>query len=147
VGAAPGGVLEDICLVRGWVPLQVFAVVGEFGQLMGLDVIEGTGERHLAVAVVVAVGFAIGGNVHQLRPVSPVVGETAQQAVRQGFALGEQALEGDGAGDGPVVKEHVDGAPRTQSQLVGRAGVNPPAAGIPPAASPLAHPPGLVGRQ
>ena len=41
--------------------------------------VQGVGERHLTAVVMVAVGFAVGGDVNELRPGS-FLGESAQQA-------------------------------------------------------------------
>ncbi len=49
---------------------QVFAIVGNPGKLVAFQIIEGIGQRHVAVRMMMAVGFAIGGNVHDLRPVA-----------------------------------------------------------------------------
>ena len=47
--------------------LQELAVVGQPGQLLGCERVERVGERHVAVPVVVAVGLAVGRDVHELR--------------------------------------------------------------------------------
>ena len=51
----------------------------------GLDVFERVGQRHFAVVMMMAVGFAVGGDVHQLRPVA-AVGKAAQQPVGEMLA-------------------------------------------------------------
>src|SRR5215831_15536808 len=101
VGAAPGGVLDDLHLVRGRVYGEVLAVVGELGEFVGLDVMQSVGERHLSLVVVVAVGFAVGGDVHELFP-PPAVRESADEALGEAFAVGKQAFKGDGARNGAV---------------------------------------------
>src|SRR5579875_4189620 len=68
VRAAPGGVLDDLNLVPGGDLLTVLGVVGEPGGAGRLDEVEGVGERHVAVPVVVTVGLPVGGDVDELRP-------------------------------------------------------------------------------
>ena len=123
VRAAPGGVLDDLDFVGRRVDGEVLAVVGELRQLVGFDVMQRVGERHLALEMMVAVGLAVGGDVHELRPAA-VLGEAADQAVGEAFAIGEQPFEGDGAGDGAVVEEEVDAAARRQIADVGARGID-----------------------
>ena len=66
VDAGPGGVFDDLGLPLGREFLEELAVVGEAGVAVVLDPVHGVGERHLAVLVVVAVGFAVGGDVGEL---------------------------------------------------------------------------------
>ena len=47
--------------------------------------------------------------LHELLPAA-VLGEAAHEAVGETLAIGKQALESDGAGDGAVVEEEVDAA-------------------------------------
>jgi hypothetical protein len=54
------------------------------GEVFGLDEIQGVGQGHVAVVVVVPEGFPVGGDVHQLRPI-PIVGKGAHQPVGQIF--------------------------------------------------------------
>ncbi len=66
VGAAPGGVFDDLGLPRGRKFLEELAVVGEAGLVAVFDGVHGVGEGHLAVLVMVAVAFAVGGDVGDL---------------------------------------------------------------------------------
>ena len=123
VRAAPGGVLEDLDFVGRRIDGEILAVVGEPGELVGLDVMQRVGQRHLALEMMMAVGLAVSGDVHELRPAA-VLGEAADQPVGETFAIGEQAFEGDGAGDGSVVEKQVDAAARRQIADVGTGGVD-----------------------
>ena len=76
-------------------------------ELLLVDVVERVGEGHVAVAVMVAVGLAVGGDVDELRMRAPFA-ERAEEAMREVLAAREQPLEGDGARDRAVVEEDVD---------------------------------------
>ena len=115
---------------------QVLAVVGQPGEAVRLDVVEGVGERHLAVAVVVAVGLAVGRDVHQL-VVLRVRGHGGQQAVGEALAARQQPLEGDRPRDRAVVEEDGDPPAAGELHLVGDRGVDPAAAHVLPRLLPL----------
>ena len=115
MGAAPGGVLRDLDLHLRRVALQELAVVGESDRVVFFHLAKGIGEGHVAVAVVVAVGLAVGRDVDQLRPRGPpglgiLGGEGAEEPADQGLAAREEPIESDGARDGAVVEEEVEGA-------------------------------------
>ncbi len=84
---------------------------------------EGVAEGHFAVFVVVAVAFAVGGDVGELGS-GGVGAETAEEAFAEGFAAVEQAFKGDGAGAGAVVEEDGDGAAAVERDAVGVGGVD-----------------------
>ncbi len=94
----------------GRVPLQVVAVVRDVSQVVRLNVVEHIGEGHLPVAVMVAVGFPVRGNVDELGPTMGV-GESPQEALRQIFTLHKQILKSHRARDRTVVEEKDKGAP------------------------------------
>ena len=113
-----------------------------------LDPVHGVGEGHLAVLVVVAVAFAVGGDVGELR----LVGESArggveavEQAAAEVFAGVEQAFEGDGAGGGAVVEEDGDAAAFVELDEVGVGGVDGGVGGGGPGLSASVAGRGLVG--
>src|SRR5260221_1572875 len=80
VAAAPRRSLDDLdfvpCRVRG----EERRVVGDAGELPLVDVVDGVGEGHVAVAVVVAVRLAVRGDVDELRTLA-AVGEGAEETV------------------------------------------------------------------
>ena len=86
----------------------------------------GVGERHLAVPVVVAVAFAVGGDVGELRASDRWRCRcgSREQAAGEVFAAVEQAFEGDGAGGRAVVEEDGDGAAFVEADQVGMGGVD-----------------------
>ena len=53
--------------MRCWMFLQKLAIVRDRRQLVGLDVRQRIGQRHVTVLVVMPVGFAVGRDVHELR--------------------------------------------------------------------------------
>ncbi len=57
--------------------------------------------------MMMAVGFAVGRQVNQLR-MSPILIETLQQAVKKLFAAGQQSFKSDLAGQIAVVEENRD---------------------------------------
>ena len=127
VDAGPGGVLGDLGLPLGRELREELAVVGEVGVAVVLDPVHGVGEGHLAVLVMVAVTFAVGGDVGELGFAAGVGGvwaEAVKQAAAEGFAGVEQALKGDGAGGGAVVEEDGDGAAFVELDAVGAGGVD-----------------------
>jgi hypothetical protein len=77
--------------------------------VMVFERVEHPGERHLTVAVVVAVAFAVGGDMDDLR-VGAVGLESAEEALGEAFAAVQEAFEGNGAGARSIVEEDGDGA-------------------------------------
>ena len=71
-------------------------MVGQAGMAVPLNPMHGIGERHLAVAVVVTVGFAVGGDVRELR-LGVVLAEAVEQPSREALAGVQQTLKRDGA--------------------------------------------------
>ena len=84
VGAAPGGVFGDLGLPFRGEFFEELAVVGEVGLVAVFDHVHGVGEGHLAVLVVVAVAFAVGGDV----------GESGR--LRDRRAMGDESRRGGG---------------------------------------------------
>src|SRR5216684_4182987 len=103
VGAGPGGVFGDFGLPFRRKFFEEFAVVGEAGLVPVFDVVHAVGEGHFAVLVMVAVAFAVGGYVGDLRDFG-IAGrgrvEAGEEAFAEVFAAVEEAFEGDGAGGG-----------------------------------------------
>ena len=133
MGTAPGGVFGDLGLPSGREFLEEFAVVGEFGLVLVLDPVHGVGEGHLAVAVVVAVAFAVGGDVGELGFV--IAGgcvEAGDEAAAKVFAAIEEAFEGDGAGAWAVVEEDGDGTAFVELDEIGSGGVGGAVGGFGP---------------
>ncbi len=79
---APGAVLDDLGLVCGGKPGEELAIVGQLCITL-LDQLQRISQRHLTVAMMMSVAFAVGGNVHQLRALT--LGEAAQKSFREGF--------------------------------------------------------------
>ena len=124
--------------------LQIFAVVGEAGEVVGFDVVQGVGQCHVAVAVMVAVGLAVGGDVHQLGPVA-VLGKCSGQTVGEILPTIQQALEGDGPGNRAVIEEEVDGPAGRQAKQIGHGRIDAAAADVVPLSAEHAGGPGWPG--
>ena len=45
---------------------QILAIVGQTGKLIGLDIIQRIGQGHVTVSMMMAVTFAVGGDIDQL---------------------------------------------------------------------------------
>ena len=73
--------------------------------------------------VVVAVAFAVGGDVRELGGIAGAGVEAVEEAVAEGLAAVEQAFESDGAGAGAVVEEDGDAAAFVELDAVGLGGV------------------------
>ena len=86
---------------------QKFPVIRDSGQLPALYAIKSVGERHFTVGVMMAICFAVGRNVHQLRA-GAIIGEAAEQAVCEFFAVVEQFFKGDSLRHRAVVEEQVN---------------------------------------
>jgi hypothetical protein len=116
VGAAPRRVLADLDLPGGRPRGAERGVVGErrAGVIAAGDRRQRPGQAHIAVAVVVAVGLAVGRDVAQRR----VVATGRDQATREGATVDQQALERHRSRQRSVVEEHVDGATRRQRTAV-----------------------------
>src|SRR5512133_754275 len=111
VRTTPRGVIDDFDFVCGRMLFKIFAVVGELGEIVGLDVLHGIRERHLAVAMVMAVGLAICRDVHQLRPITSV-GEATEDSLGEVLTIPQESFKGDCLGNRAVVKEEIDDSSR-----------------------------------
>src|SRR5580698_7975418 len=101
MNAAPGAVVEDFGNVIWRKQFQELSVIGQSDSFVVLDMVQRIGERHLAVMVVVAVAFAIGRDMHQLRP-GTVIGKPRYQAIGKPPAIVEQSFKSHGLSDRSV---------------------------------------------
>ncbi len=83
---------------------EKFAVIGNFRELLRFDAIERVGQRHFAVAVMMAVRFAIGRNVHHLRP-SAGARKGPGEALGELFAVMQELFKGDSLRNRAIVKK------------------------------------------
>ena len=95
VATTPRALLDDLHFVLGGAQRQKLAIHGNPSQAGILDVVQGIGQGHFAMAMVMPVGFTIGGDMRQLGG-SRIGRDIPQQGLRQRFTTIEQALEGDG---------------------------------------------------
>ena len=63
----------DLDLPLGRVPLEELAVIGQADLGVLGQFVQHVGQRHVAVRVVMAVGLAVGGDVHELGVLAAVV--------------------------------------------------------------------------
>src|SRR6267142_6605605 len=103
--------------------LEELAIVGDACQLPALDLVQCIRQCHITMGMMMTVGFAIGCDVHELRPVA-VLRKSTQQSLRELLAILQQALEGHSLRDGPVVKEQINGSSRRQPAAIGASRVN-----------------------
>ena|SRR5947209_4301433 len=106
---APGGVLNDLHLMGRWKLFQELTIICEPRVHLRLDGMQCEDQRHIAVAVVMSVSFAVSGNVHELRPV-PGIREPAFQAGGELLTTVQQLLESHRLGDRAVIEEEVNAA-------------------------------------
>src|SRR5512136_2601222 len=123
VDTAPGTVLENLHLVGGRMPLQVFTIVCESSRLVGFDVVQGIGQRHVPIRVVVTVALAIRGDMDELRP-SPRFGKPAQETLRKSLAVAQNALKSHSPGDGTVIEEQGNAPIRWEPKCVSHGRIN-----------------------
>ena len=97
----------NLHVVLRWMFFQVFAVVRQPCQVPGLDVLQRVRQGHLTVTMVVPVGFAIGGNVHQLVALAALV-KSPSEALRKPLSGREHFFERNGLRHGRIVEEHRD---------------------------------------
>ncbi len=90
--------------MSGGIFLQVFAVVGEASEVLGLYVMQGKGKRHVAEAVMMAVGLTVCGDVDDLSP-RALLGEASEEAMGEGFPVLQKPLKGHGTRDWAIVEE------------------------------------------
>src|ERR1035438_8767817 len=61
--AAPGSIFKDLHIVSRRMLGQIPSIAGNIGKVLGLDLIQGVGERHLPERMMVSVRFTVRGNV------------------------------------------------------------------------------------
>src|SRR5258708_14505628 len=130
--AAPGAFVVYLGLMSWWVFFEVFTVIGQAGEIVRFDVMKGVCQRHLAMAMMVPVRFAIGCDVHQLVPLAPVV-ESAGEALCETLAAGQELFKSHRPRYRRVVEKNGDVASGGQSHQIAPSGIDLAAVDIPPA--------------
>ena len=120
--------------MRGGVSLQKLSIVREAGLAAGFDKIESVSQGHLPVEVVVPVGFAVRGDMDQLRPAAGL-GKRSQEAAGELFSVGQEFFKGDAPRDGAVVEKQVYGQTRGQGKAVSAGRIDLFAAHVQPVAA------------
>src|SRR2546422_8430290 len=70
MSTAPRRTLPDFGFHHRWMLLQVLGVVGKLRDVVALDMMQRIGESHLAIFMMMAVGFTVRCDVHNLRPLA-----------------------------------------------------------------------------
>ncbi len=91
---APGGVFNDFNFVCGWILFQIFAVIGDLCQIIGLNIVKGESQRHIPEAVMVTIGLSISGNVDELST-SAFFREGVDKPMSKVITAVEQVFKGD----------------------------------------------------
>src|SRR5687768_13435918 len=79
---APGAFFDDFNLLGWRVPTQVFAIVGQPGQLLGFDLVQGISQGHVTETMMMPIALAVGCDMYQLRP-TPLIRECADEPIRK----------------------------------------------------------------
>ena len=131
---------------RGRMRREERGVARERRGAAGLDPGAGRGQRHLAEAMVMAVGLAVGRDMDELRVRARVSSKPARRRVASASPDRRSPLEGDGVGDRSVVEEERELDGPAPVPPVGPAGIEP-GSGTRPVAAELAHAGGLGRRR
>src|SRR5690349_3417339 len=94
VYTTPRRVLLDTNFLRGRILGKVFAVIRQAGQTVLFDVLQSVGKRHVAVRMMMAISFAVGRHVHELRGVALRI-EAAEKTPGKILSAEKQFFESD----------------------------------------------------
>src|SRR5207302_8168455 len=104
-------------------------------------------QGHVTITMVMTICLAIGGNMHELRPLARVR-KSALEARGKLLSAVQQLLKRYCLGDGAIVKEKIDLAPGWKLLQISASGINAASAYIfPGAAAQLARLAGLTRRE
>jgi len=92
--------------------------------LVFIDMVQAERQGHFTFFVVVAVGFAVGGDLGDLGLVRRMI-QRVHEFVGEQAAVVEQPFESDGFGDAAVVEKQVDATTAGQRAAIGTAAVYP----------------------
>src|SRR5436305_5373401 len=127
--AAPRGVLDDLDFVGRRKFLQKLTIVRQFLRVLRFDPVESIRKGHFAVAMMMSIGLAVGGNVNKLGPVAGI-GKAAFQAIGKLLAAIQQLLKSHGLGDWTIVEKNTDLASGGQLCHIGTGGIDASAADV-----------------
>jgi hypothetical protein len=88
VGATPRGILKDLYLVGGGAVLKILCIVSQAGKVLRFDVVEGVGQSHFTMPMMVSVGFTVGSDVDKFVPVS-LLAEDTEKSICKILSLSE----------------------------------------------------------
>src|SRR5258708_29461424 len=92
---------------------QELAVIGETCDLIRLNLVQRIGQGHVAVLVVMAVGLAVSGDVHELWS-GALFRESAAQPLHEALAAVQKFFKRHSLRDWAVIKEEIDPVSRRQ---------------------------------
>ena len=123
VYAAPGRVFVNRHLPFGREQFKKLPVIGEGGNALVLDIIEGIGKGHFSKPVVMSVTFSIGSDMGQLGLIRGCI-ENLCDTVGKAFPVIEQSLESYRLRNASVVKKQGNAPPAGQQTPIWLSGVN-----------------------
>ncbi len=126
MSTAPGGIVDDLGLPARRILCEKRRIVNELDLLFVFEPVDCVRESHLSVSVVMAVTFAVRRHIGQRGLAVDDLGAIAKsgnKSLSKIDATIKQALEGDGAGIGPVVEEDRNGPALVELDPVRMAGV------------------------
>ena len=126
---------------------EEFAVVGQLRQVLFVDEVDSVGKAHIAVAVMMAVGFAVSGDVHELGT-GAIRRKSSSEAGGEAFAAIEQAFKGDRLRQRSIVEKKSEIVAGREDGFVGAGRIDASATAILPVRrADLADERGLIGRE
>ena len=97
---------------------EVFGVVGQPGQVLRFDHMQAIGKRSISISMMMPVGFPVGGDVNQLRPV-PGRGKGVDEPSGKAFPAVQKPAESNVPGYGIIIEKEGDGFSGREQTLVG----------------------------
>src|SRR6185437_10429642 len=98
MSTAPGAIVKNPGLLSGRMLFEKFGIIRQSGELVFFDKPKSVSQSHVSVRLVMPVGFAVRGDVRQLRPVARI-GKDAHQAIGKSLAVFEEIFECDATGN------------------------------------------------
>ena len=115
--ATPRGIVDNLALVFGRKLFQKACVIRQVHSLVRLKHAQRVRQCHLAVLVMMAIGFAVRSHMDQLR--FSAVFESTLETSNKAFPGVEQTFKCNGAGCGAVVKKHRNRFSGIETQEIG----------------------------
>src|SRR5579872_3206080 len=117
VRATPGSHFLNSNFFSGRMQREVLAIIRQPREFVFLNILQSKSQGHVAVWMVMSIGFAISRNMHELRRITFRI-EMAQQPTREILTAVQQLLECHRSCDRAIVEEQSDGPPRRQNARI-----------------------------